>query len=229
VVTAVDLSRAISLLEAGGGLDLGNVSSDITVNAGAASITPLERMFGDSKLTINAATDLAAQTVSVTNRIDFAPNSGLPQASVVLGGNFGAVTVRSLTSEVASKLGYEILARDLAELERVQREQAQIIAKEEKQRLDDEARFQAYQEQKAELRLRSRETKIFEAQRARDVAKAKAAIEALLATEPRATANELAQRKREARIFKLASMPPPQDIMQLPEAINLNGLTPSAN
>jgi AsmA family/AsmA-like C-terminal region len=229
VVTAVDLSRAISLLEAGGGLDLGNVSSDITVSAGAASITPLERMFGDNKLTINAATDLAAQTVSVTNRIDFAANSGLPQASVVLGGNFGAVAVRSLTSEIASKLGYEILARDLAELERVQREQAQIIAKEEKQRLDDEARFQAYQEQKAELRLRSRETKIFEAQRARDAAKAKAALEALLATEPRTTANELAQRKREARVFKLAATPPPQDIMQLPEAINLNGLTPSAD
>jgi AsmA family len=229
VVTAEDLSRAISLLDSGGGLDLGNFTSDITVTSGAARIAPLQRVFGKNTLTINAATDLAARTVSVSNQINFDPGAGLPQSSVVLSGPMGGVTVRSLTSEVASKLGYEILARDLAELERVQREQAQIIAKEEKQRLDDEAKFQAYQEQKAELRLRTREIKIFAAQRELDVQKAKAALDALLATEPKATAAELAQRKREAKVFKLAATPAPQEIMSLPDAINLNGLAPSAN
>lgn len=229
VVTADDLSRAIGLLESGGGLDLGNFASDITVSSGAATVAPLERMFGADKLTINAATDLAAQTVSVSNRIDFEPGTELPQASVVLSGPMGGVTVRSLTSEIASKLGYEILARDLAELERVQREQALIIAKEEKQRLDDEAKFQAYQEQKAEIRTRSREIKIFEAQRVRDAANAKAAFDALLATEPKATASELAQRKREARIFRLAATPAPTILMQLPVGINPVEVAPSPN
>jgi AsmA family/AsmA-like C-terminal region len=231
VVTAEDLSRAISLLESGGGLDLGNFSSEITVTSGAASIAPIERVFGLSKVEIRTATDLAAGTVSVSNQITFDAQSGLPQASVVLGGPIGAVTVRSLTSDVASKLGYEILARDLAELERVQKQQAEIIAKEEKQRIDDEAKFQAYQEQKAELRLRLRETKVHTVQRTKDAAVAKAAIDALLATEPKATQSELAQRKRELKILKIAATPPGVPVvqpngLQLPNSFNLDGIAP---
>lgn len=231
VVTAEDLSRAIGLLESGGGLELGNFSSDIAVSSGAASIAPIERVFGTSKVVIKAVTDLAAGTVSVSNQITFAAQDGLPQASVVVGGPIGAVTVRSLTSDVASKLGYEILARDLAELERVQKQQAEIIAKEEKQRIDDEAKFQAYQEQKAELRLRVRETKVHTVQRAKDAVVAKAAVDALLATEPKTTQGELAQRKRELKVLKVAATPPAapsvqQNGVQLPSGFNLDGISP---
>ncbi len=232
VVTADDLTKAISLLESGGGLELGNFTSDVKVSSGAGSIVPVTREFGTSQLVINAGADLAAGTITVSNQITFDVQSGLPQAAVVLGGPIGAVTVRSLTSEVASKLGYEILARDLAELERVQKQQAEIIAKEEKQRVNDEAKFQAYQEQKAELRLRIRETKIHGVQRVKVAAIAKAALDALLANEPKATANEFAQRKREMKILSAAAVAPSSPIdqqngLQIPNSFNLDRFAPS--
>ncbi len=227
VVTAEDLSRAIGLLENGGGFQFADSKNVFKLVSGAVVVDPLVQDLGGPKLSLALSSDVPAQTVQAQAQITFDASRALPPASVVLGGAIGDVVARSLTSEIASKLGYEFLARDLAELERVQKEQQEIIAREEKQRDEDEAKFQAYQDQKAELRLRVRELKVHAVQRARDLAKRKLEIDTLLATEPKATAAELERRRREIETYKRLKTAAQGGVPALPDGFNLEPLQPA--
>ena len=81
---------------------------------------------------------------------------------------------------VASTLGFKLVARDLAELERVQKEQEKAAADELAQQKVDEEKFAAFQAQRNELRLRLREQKIFDEQRLERAVKLKAELAKLI-------------------------------------------------
>ncbi len=202
VSTSDELSRAIGMLETGKGYALGAVSDAFKIEAGLISFAPIQRSLSNAALTFNFASDLPAGVISMSSRIEFAASAGLPPATVIVSGEAGRTKLRSLTSEIASTLGYEILARDLAELERVQKEQQALLAKEEQQRQADVERFEAYQQQRTELRLRTRELKVHAQQRERDAVKRKTRLNAILDGEPRATQSELSRRRRDIRIYR---------------------------
>jgi AsmA family len=202
VKTAEDLSNAIGKFENGTGYELGEVILPFAATSGVVRAQPLTRALPNGTASIALSADLPSSEITMFTKVDFSADQQLPPASVVVSGAPGAVARRSLSSDLASKLGYEILARDLAELERVQKQQQELIAKEELQRQDDEAKFEAYQAQKAELRTRLREQKIFASQRARDQAAHKAALDFLLAAEPSLTNTELTRRRRELKVLE---------------------------
>ncbi len=201
VKTAEDLSNAIGKFENGTGFDLGEVVLPFAATGGVVRAQPLTRLLPNGTASVELSADLPSSEITMSTKVDFGSDQQLPAASVVVSGAPGAVARRSLSSELASKLGYEILARDLAELERVQKQQQELIAKEELQRQDDQLKFEAYQAQKVELRLRLREQKIFASQRARDQAAHKAELDALLAAEPSMTNAELNRRRRELKVL----------------------------
>jgi hypothetical protein len=83
---------------------------------------------------------------------------------------------------------------------RAQQEQQRIIEQEEAQRKLDVERFRAYQEQRAELRLRQRELRVHAAQRQIDADRAKESLSAQLTSLATMSKAELARRSRINRV-----------------------------
>ena len=104
----------------------------------------------------------------------------IPDMKVIYSGSPLALRRRSDLSAVASTLGFKLVARDLAELERVQKEQEKAAADELAQQKVDEEKFAAFQAQRNELRLRLREQKIFDEQRLERAVKLKAELAKLI-------------------------------------------------
>ena len=112
---------------------------------------------------IEAAADLTAATIQVATRVNIVARPDLPPVTITYDGAPGALQKRSGTAALAAKLGYQLLAKDMAALEVLQQQQATLAVQEENQRKQDEARFTAYQEQREELRKRQRERRVFAA------------------------------------------------------------------
>jgi uncharacterized protein involved in outer membrane biogenesis len=155
------LTAALNALEGGPGTVVGERTGNFTVENGVMTLAPFGPAMTDSAATIKATADLTSGTVQLTTAIDIGARSELPAVTITYAGMPGAMQKRSGTAALAAKLGYQLLAKDMAALEAVQQQQAVVVAQEEAQRKEDEARFVAFQEQREELRKRLRERRIF--------------------------------------------------------------------
>jgi hypothetical protein len=109
---------------------------------------------------VTATADFTQRELAVKTSVSLPQGKDLPEVSITYEGVPGNLRRRASTAALASKLGHEMLARDLAELERLKTEQEKLAVQEEEQRQQDQAKFEAYQAQRAELRLRQRELKV---------------------------------------------------------------------
>jgi AsmA-like C-terminal region len=160
VKTSADLSAALAAFEASGGLAIESAGGTFDVSKGLLTATPA-RVSGPGTLSsVSASADFTQRTIEVKTAVSLVGKPDLPDISIIYSGEPGALEKRASTSALAAKLGHELLARDLEELERLKSEQEKLAVAEEQQRQQDQAKFEAYQAQRAELRMRQRELKI---------------------------------------------------------------------
>ncbi|MDE2447029.1 MAG: hypothetical protein KGO94_12705, partial [Alphaproteobacteria bacterium] len=149
-------------------------------------------------------TALPASTVILTPAYDFSNNQAkaniilnasnrldLPELRINYEGAVGNLARRSDTAAISAKLGYAFIARDIAELDRVKKEQEKLVAEEAAQTQEDQVKYAAYQAQRQELRLRLRELKVHAAQRVITLARRKADLDAAVAAGAAITKSEM--------------------------------------
>jgi uncharacterized protein involved in outer membrane biogenesis len=166
VSTQDALTATLNALDNGAGTVVGERTGAFTLDNGAIALAALGPASSDTTATINATADLTNGTVQVATAISIPAKPDLPPVTITYSGVPGAVQKRNGTAALAAKLGYQLLAKDMAALEAVQQQQAVLAAQEEAQRKQDEARFVAFQEQREELRKRLRERRIFAGEKA---------------------------------------------------------------
>ncbi len=191
------LKNAFDILLQGPGMTLSAEQHKIDISNGTIIVEPL--IVDTAEASVTFAPNYDVHTGDVIADVTIAPKSdaGLPAMRITYAGQASALDQRSDTSALSAKLGYAIIAKDLSELDRVQKEQAKLVANEEAQRRLDEQKFAAFQAQRGELRLRQRELRVHAAQRLLDAAKQKAEWDKILAAGAAINKSEITKFKRQ--------------------------------
>ncbi len=179
--SASELQAAFGFLQKGPGINLNSQKLAVTVKNGALVFAPLTLGTPDADLKITSNYDFSTNEFETRADVVAKDAQKIPALQVTYSGTPGELRARSDTAAISDKFGYDFMARDLAELERVQKQQAQIAADEIAQQKADEVKFVEYQAQRNELRLRQREQRVFAAQRVIDGARKKAEWAKLMA------------------------------------------------
>jgi AsmA family/AsmA-like C-terminal region len=159
------LQSAFDGLMEGQGLELSAEQLPIKITEGAISIQPLVVANDETKIIVQPNFDLLNREFHGIITMGSEQNKGLPELAVIYSGVPKQLVRRVDTAALSSKLGFAIIAKDIAELDRVQTEQNKLVADGEAQRQADETKFMAFQAQRNELRLRQRELRVHAAQR----------------------------------------------------------------
>lgn len=200
VKSSEELRAALDELEASPGLVVESSGGSFTIAKGVLTAT-LVRVSGIGTLSeVTAVADFTERRLEVKAAVTLTGRPELPSVSVTYSGVPGALERRASSSALASKLGHELLAKDLAELERLKTEQEKLAVAEEEQRQQDVAKFEAYQAQRAEIRMRQRELKVHAASRAAKAALAAAEFEAFVPVADGLNKVELAKQRLRAGV-----------------------------
>jgi hypothetical protein len=159
------LTQALSMLDSPSGTSLGAREGDFTVSSGEVVFSPFGLQQQGVDVQIAPTFDSVSRQIKTTTTVKLNQQPELPSVNIVYDGAAGAMDVRNGTSALAAKLGYALLSKEMAELERLQDEQQKLLAKEEQQRRDDELRFADYQNTRAELRAQARLRRFHAAER----------------------------------------------------------------
>jgi uncharacterized protein involved in outer membrane biogenesis len=196
------VSAALSLLERGAGSVIPGTTGPLTIENGVVTLVPMPANFNDARATLALAVDLSLQTIDSKLSVALAKPSNAPPVEVNFAGGFADVNRTVKSGALASLMGYDILARDMAELEKVKQEEERL-AREEAEQIDrDQEKFEAYQEQRAEIRLRQRELRVHAAERKRLTKDTQDRLTAIFAEVAPLRKSELARRNRELVVFR---------------------------
>jgi hypothetical protein len=195
-VTSDQLRAGIAALQPEVSYSLADGDVPFKISLGRFVLQPILRNTDASTQFFDISADLQDRSLSAIAAVTVKNMKDLPPAKVLFEGKFGALRKRVETSAIAAKLGFAIMAREMEELERAQQEQQRIIEQEEAQRKLDVERFRAYQEQRAELRLRQRELRVHAVQRKLDADEMKRELEERVPELAAMTKVELARRAR---------------------------------
>jgi uncharacterized protein involved in outer membrane biogenesis len=180
VKNADGLQQAFDNLLKGPGFALGSEKKDIAIDKGNLQAEPLKASLESAEIEITPNFDLSNHVLKTSVQLTSKNLVGLPDIKVSYEGTPGALVRRSDTSAISAKLGYAFIARDMAELDRVKKEQERLAAEELEQTQADEAKFAAYQAQRLELRLRLREMKVHAGQRLIEAERKKVEMDRLI-------------------------------------------------
>jgi hypothetical protein len=163
----VALSDVFEKLMSPPGTTIGARTGTIEMRGGNAQLSPFSANIDGAQVNITPQMDLSVPELSVRVAIASKQRADVPPVVVTYSGTPGQIGTRIANAALASKLGYELLAQELAALEKLQQEEANVIRKQEQQRKDDEERLAAYQAQRVELRNRLRLYRFHQDERAR--------------------------------------------------------------
>jgi hypothetical protein len=161
------LTAVLQKMDGAPGTRVGERIGTITASAGLLTFSPVDVVVQGLKAVVTSQFDVTAMQTTVSTAVQLLEPTGLPPVTITYSGPAGAMSVRNGTSALAAKLGYDLLSKEMAELEKLQNEQQALIAKEEAQRADDEKRFADYQSTRLELREQARVRKFHKAERDR--------------------------------------------------------------
>ena len=194
---AGELRRAFDALVQPPGQQLSGTAKTVSIAKGVANFEPIEEKTVEATTLVQPSFDLAAKTVRADITITARTDADLPAMRVTYAGSTNDLIQRSDTTALSAKLGFALIAKDVAELDRVQKEQSKLVADGETQREADAEKFAAFQAQRGELRLRQRELRIHAGQRLVDAAERKAALDRILADVIPLAKAEIARLKRQ--------------------------------
>jgi hypothetical protein len=119
-------------------------------------LSPFKLSVPDAEVEVASQIAVASGQLKIASTLKLLQQPDLPSVNIIYDGMTGGLDVRNGTSALAAKLGYALLSKEMAELERLQQEQRKLEAKEVQQRREDEQRFADYQNTRAELRAQAR-------------------------------------------------------------------------
>jgi uncharacterized protein involved in outer membrane biogenesis len=178
---ATALQAAFDRLLQGPGVALVAEQAPIKIANGVVSTDSIKNDLGETQISVQPHYDLTTGEFRSVIKLSSQVNLDLPEMSVTYSGDPRKLARRSDTAALSAKLGFAIIARDIAELDRVQKEQNKLVEEGEAQRKADEEKFAAYQAQRNELRLRQRELRVHAAQRELHAAELKQSLEKAIA------------------------------------------------
>ncbi len=196
------LNAAFEALRDGGGLDGGDIKGSITVNNGVAAFLPFKISTPGADATIKVLAEPALAQMDASIVVQLRAQKALPSMEISYAGAPASLARNEDKTELAAKLNFDIMQKGVIELERLQQEQLRLAAEEERQRLEDEAKLQAYYAQRDELRLRQREIKVHAEIRVREAEELRIKLESERAANADLNRAELKQRLRELRIHR---------------------------
>ena len=185
------LQRAFDDLLHGPGFVVDAQKKTFEIAGGVFNAAPIDTATGFSAATITPSFELATAQIKTEVQVSAKSRVDLPAIRFVFEGPASDLALHSDTAAISAKLGYALIAKDMAELDRVKQEQEKLAAEEAAQTQADQAKFAAYQAQRGELRLRLRELKVHAAQRVIDAAREKAEFDKLIAASIAITKLEL--------------------------------------
>ncbi len=195
------LQQAFDELMKGPGFTLGKQKHGIKIEKGSAVGEVANLNFDAAAVKITPSVDFSSNQLKTEILLASKARADLPELRISYEGPPGEMIRRSDTSAISAKLGYAFIARDVAELDRVKKEQEKIEADEAAQTQADQVKFAAYQAQRVELRLRLRELKVHAAQRIVDATRRQAKMDAIIAASEAIDQNELLRLLQRARGF----------------------------
>lgn len=202
------LSAALGKLTATPGTEIGQRIGTFNVANGEATFSDFEVPVEGLSVKLGARADLPAQRLRVETTVALQSRTDLPAVVMTYEGQPGSVVTRTGTSAIAAKLGYELLSKEMAELERLQEQQRQLALKEEAQRREDEKRFADYQATRAELREQTRVRRFHQAQRDKRAAEMKAMVDDVIKNGAQRSRVELIRHARRIEVRRgLAAVP----------------------
>jgi len=199
------IGAAFSAMRSGAGLDFGAVGGAVALSGGEMTFAPARHADPDADVTVRTVADLGQGEMDMDVGIALKARPGLPPMSIVYAGPPLALVRIENTSEIATSLGVTIMQEGIDELERLQQEQARLAQEEEKQRIEDEARLQAYYAQRDELILRRRELKVQAEMQVMKADRLRRQIEAERAANAGINKQEIRQRLRELKTWRKAA------------------------
>jgi hypothetical protein len=203
------LSQAFAKLDAAPGTEIGKRIGSYTIVNGAVEISPISVVLDGVTAAIAPQLDLTSGQTKLVTTVSLTRQSALPPVNISYSGTAGQMEVRNGTSALAAKLGYELLSREMAELERLQREQQVLAVKEEEQRKQDEQRFADYQATRAELREQTRLRKFQSAEREKRALELQEIVDGAIRNGPALGKAELQRHARRLVIRRSLALPLP--------------------
>jgi hypothetical protein len=174
------LTKALDALDRPPGSDVGQRIGNFTTTNGETVFSSFATEVPGILATVQPKYDAVANQLQIAGSFGLEGRSDVPPVTVNYVGAPGTMVVRNGTSALAAKLGYELLSAEMAKLEKLQQEEAAILAKEEDQRAADQKRFEDYQVTRIELREQTRLRKFQAAQRVVRAAQLKAVLDEAL-------------------------------------------------
>lgn len=196
------LTAAFDALRGGEGLQAATVSGTIVASNGEVAFLPFVITTPEAKATVKVFAELGTGEIDATAALSFTAREDLPGMSVTYAGPPSALARSEDNAELSTKLGITLMQQGVDELERLQKEQERLAAEEEKQRLIDQARLEAYYAQRDELILRKRELKVHAEMRVLEAERLRQKIESERAANLEINKSELKQRVREIRVLR---------------------------
>ncbi len=177
---AEDIQTEFANLFSGSGVSLGNQKFVFEAKDGALKFEPLQIVTPETEIQLEPHVDLINPNFLTTVTLKSKTQTDLPAMRIVYEGVPGALKAHSDVAALSAKLGTALIAKDMAALDQVQKEQEKLVADQAAQAQTDREKFEAFQAQRLELRQRLKEQKVFAAQRALDSARYKAAVDAAI-------------------------------------------------
>ncbi|MBC8036503.1 MAG: AsmA family protein [Rhizobiales bacterium] len=196
------LNAAFDALRGGEGLAAGDVKGSITVANGVADFLPFTIATPAADAVVKAIAEPAAGLIDMSVKLSLKARAGLPAMEISYAGPPTALARGEDKAELMSKLGYGMMQKDVAELERMQQEQLRLAAEEEKLREADEEKLQAYYAQRDEVQLRRRELKVHAEMRVLAAEKLRQQLESERAANAEINRSEIRQRTREIKVHR---------------------------
>ncbi len=199
---AAGITSVFDALRGGGGLDIGAVSGRIAVAEGQVNFDPIAHRDAHADVEVKTVGELALGQIDIDIGLKLKTREALPPMSVSFAGKPGMLARAEDNSELSTALGVTIMQQGIDELERLQQEQQRLAEMEDQQRLEDEARLQAYYAQRDELLLRRREIKVHAEMQVAAADRLRRQIEAERAANAEINKAEMRQRLREVRVWR---------------------------
>ncbi len=213
---AAGLNAAFEALRGGEGLVGGDIRGSITILNGVAAFLPFTISTPDADAVVRTSAELASGFIDTAVSLSLKFREGLPAMEVSYVGPPTALARNEDKAELVSTLGYGIMQQGVAELERLQKEQQRLAVEEEKLRLADEEKLQAYYAQRDEVLLRRRELKVHAEMRVLAAEKQRLEIESERAANTEINRTELKQRQRELRVHRRLARLAQKDLVAEP-------------
>jgi hypothetical protein len=201
------LSLVLKNLEAPPGTEIGQRVGTIEAKSGELSFSPFELKPEGILARVSPKYDAMSNNLTIDTNIELTSPTGLPALTVSYAGTPGALATRTGTSALAAKLGYDLLSKEMAKLEELQKEQEAIAAKEEAQRKADEQRFADYQSTREELREQARVRRFHKLERDRRESEIAALVEFAVKNGPSMNRVELQRHARRLEVRRTLVQP----------------------